>query len=71
MITAQELRRLSELTASKLSALLGPKTSFESAEFLGLTNGGQFCYKVVVDGGELAKVFVTRKLDGSLGVELL
>jgi hypothetical protein len=70
MLTAQELTRITSLKSAQLSALVKGNPQFESVEFLGITNGGQYCYKVVLDGGDLDKVFITRKLDGSLAAEL-
>ena len=75
MITADKLKLLSALEKHNLSAILDQSgytgCSFESAKFLGLTNGGQFCYQVKYwdDGGgpeetlELGKVFVTYHAD--------
>jgi hypothetical protein len=71
MITAEKLKLLSTLEKHNLVAVLAQSgytgCSFESAEFLGITNGGQFCYQVKYfdDGGgpnqtlETGKVFVT------------
>lgn len=51
MITADTLRTLTTFTAPALSRainLSGYKgDKFTKAEFLGMTNGNQFCYKVV------------------------
>jgi hypothetical protein len=51
MITADVLRTLTTFTAPALSRainLSGYKgDKFTKAEFLGMTNGNQFCYKVV------------------------
>ncbi|CAB4241630.1 hypothetical protein UFOVP71_168 [uncultured Caudovirales phage] len=70
MITAQELSRITSLKSAQLSTLLKGNPKFESVEFVGLTNASQFCYKVVFDGGDSDKVFITRKLDGTLAAEL-
>ena len=70
MITAQELTRITSLKSAQLSALVKGNPAFDSAEFLGITNAGQFCYRVEAEMGP-AKVFITRKNDGSLGAELL
>lgn len=69
MITAANLKRLSTLDEQVLTVLakgLYAKRNdkFTGAKFLGLTNGGEFCYNVVyqVEGEtNRAKVFV--KLD--------
>jgi hypothetical protein len=70
MITAQELVRITTLKPAQLSGLLKGNPPFDSAEFLGITNGGQFCYRVIGETGD-SKVFITRKNDGLLGADLL
>jgi hypothetical protein len=65
MITAERLAILTSYNSGALQKALGNKAEgldFTSAKFLGITNGGQFCYKVVfhVQGGtDSAKVFLT------------
>jgi hypothetical protein len=65
MITAERLQLLTSYNSGALQKALGPKAEgleFTSCKFLGLTNGGQFCYTVVfhVKGGtDSAKVFLT------------
>ncbi len=69
MITAQNLKRLSTLDSEVLTGLVQGayakrKDKYTKAQFLGLTNGGEFCYTVLYKAeGEdrSAKVFV--KLD--------
>ena len=65
MITADTLKILTTFTAPALTraamdaGYTGPE--FTSCKFLGITNGGQFCYKVVfqVKGGtDSTKVFL-------------
>ncbi len=65
MISAQRLKFLTTMSASELTndiRLAGyKKDSFKTAKFLGLTNGGEFCYTVTyVEDGETqtTKVFV-------------
>jgi len=67
MITAEALQtliayRAPELTRiAKESGYKGP--AFSSCKFLGITNGGQFCYMVVflVEGGtDSTKLFITH-----------
>jgi hypothetical protein len=70
MITAQELVRITTLKPAQLSGLLKGNPLFDSAEFIGITNAGQFCYRVISETGD-SKVFITRKNDGSLGADLL
>ena len=66
MITAETLTTLLSFTPAALTraaedaGYTGPP--FTSSRFLGITNGGQFCYKVVfqVKGGtDSTKVFLT------------
>jgi hypothetical protein len=66
MITAETLTTLLSFTPAALTRAVedtgytGPP--FTSSQFLGITNGGQFCYRVsflVTDGTERAKVFLT------------
>jgi hypothetical protein len=64
MITADKVKMLTEMGPKGLQALLGKKAqdySLTAAKFLGITNGGEFCYHVVhvVKGGtDSAKVFL-------------
>lgn len=66
MITADTLKTLTSFTAPALTRAAkdngykGP--AFSSCKFLGITNGGQFCYQAVflVEGGtDSTKVFVS------------
>jgi len=66
MITPERLQTLIAYRAPELNSLAresgykGP--AFSSCKFLGITNGGQFCYMVVflVEGGtDSTKVFLT------------
>lgn len=66
MITADTLKTLTTFTAPALTRAAmdagykGP--AFTGAKFIGITNGGQFCYTVVfhVKGGtDSTKVFLT------------
>ena len=75
MITAERLQTLTTFTPKALAMGLAQSgytgVSFETAKFLGITNGGQFCYKVTYfdDAGtgeiEEGKVYLTY--DQSLG----
>lgn len=67
MITPEALQEMISYHAPTLTKLArdsgykGP--AFSSCKFLGITNGGQFCYMVVflVKGGtDSTKVFLTR-----------
>lgn len=67
MITADRLHTLISLGPKALAALLDSsgykECTFKSVKFLGMTNGGQFCYSgiYVGDNGtdETTKVFLT------------
>ena len=66
MITAERLETLTTYTAQALTReinLAGYRGDlFTSCKFLGITNGGQFCYMAVyhVEGGtDSCKVFLT------------
>ena len=66
MITADQLQTLTSFTAPALSRALQlsgyKEDTFTSATFVGMTNAGQFCYKVTYpEHGELAtgKVFLS------------
>ena len=67
MITPDKLKELISYSAPTLTKMAkeggykGP--AFSSCKFLGITNGGQFCYMVVflVEGGtDSTKVFITH-----------
>jgi hypothetical protein len=75
MITAETLQRLISYNAPTLNSLArengykGP--AFSSCKFLGITNGGEFCYMAVflVEGGtDSTKVFITHT-DGRVTVD--
>jgi len=74
MITAEKLETLTTFTPGALTRainLSGYKGDmFTSSKFLGITNGGQFCYYVVfhVEGGtDSTKVFLTyNPTDGTV-----
>lgn len=57
MITAIALKQLTSYNRKQLAWILAESgykgVSFESVTFLGITNGGEFCYKVTFfdDGG--------------------
>jgi hypothetical protein len=65
MITAERLQLLTTYNSGALQKSVGQRAEgleFTSSKFLGITNGGQFCYRVVfhVRGGtDSAKVFLT------------
>ncbi len=66
MILADTVTTLTTMTPKSLSKALGATgykdCKFDSAKFLGLTNGDQFCYSVTfVEDGQVqtGKVFVT------------
>ena len=68
MITANTLQTLTNFGPRDLATLLANSgytgAVFKRAKFLGITNGGQFCYKVTYydesgTGEEEGKVFLT------------
>jgi len=67
MITAERLTLLTTYNAGALHKALGKKGTgyeFVGAKFLGITNGGQFCYNVVFGspdfkGTDSTKVYLT------------
>lgn len=66
MITAETLKTLTEFGPKGLTTLIQQagykEDAFTSCRFLGITNGGQFCYFAVyhVEGGtDSTKVFLT------------
>lgn len=79
MITADRLKTLTSFTPKALAmglAQSGHKgAEFKTAEFLGITNGGQFCYKVTFHDEHLGddtvgKVFLTYNAElGSVSVD--
>jgi hypothetical protein len=62
MITAEQLTTLTTFTAAALTrAVANEDYAFSGSKFLGLTNGGEFCYKCtfpVKGGTDSAKVFL-------------
>jgi hypothetical protein len=69
MITADKLRLLTNMPTFMLTEAIQKqgykKDKFETSEFLGMTNAGQFCYKVsYIEDNELhdTKVFVSHDI---------
>jgi hypothetical protein len=69
MITAEQLTTLTTFTAAALTrALDNEDYQFTGTKFLGITNGGEFCYKCtypVKGGTDSTKVFL--KFDPTVG----
>jgi hypothetical protein len=66
MITADTLRTLTTFTAAALTRAVqdqGQDWEFSQVQFLGMTNGGEFCYRAEVatpeDGPLYRKVFLS------------
>lgn len=66
MITAEKLKLLTTMGPTMLTAVLNSsgykKDKVNECQFLGITNGGQFCYKIDYDNFgvmEYRKAFVT------------
>ena len=80
MITAEVLQTLTTFTKGALAKALDVSgysmCAFKSAKFLGITNGGQFCYKVEYydedgRGATFGKVFLTyNPAEGRVSAEL-
>jgi hypothetical protein len=64
MITAEKLQTLTTFTAAALQRAVGKAAAdmqFTGSKFLGITNGGEFCYLCtypVKGGTDSAKVFL-------------
>ena len=66
MITADKITKLAYLSTIQLEAAIQknyPQDRFTTSRFLGITNGGQFCYEVryfdLIEGEDcFTKVFV-------------
>jgi hypothetical protein len=59
MITAEKLKTLTTLTNTTLGLIAPrPGTRYVSSQFLGMTNGNQFCYSVTDSDGTVSKVFL-------------
>jgi hypothetical protein len=69
MITAEQLTTLTTFTPAALTRALDDEDyQFTGTKFLGLTNGGEFCYKCtfpVKGGTDSTKVFL--KFDPTVG----
>ena len=67
MITADKLQLLINMPAAMLEQTLPTKgrPQLQTAKFLGLTNGYEFCYSVVDSDGGQGKVFL--KYDPTVG----
>ena len=61
MITAQKLKYLTTLPHQLLAAALPKKdrVTLSAAEFIGITNGGQFCYSARDVEDQVFKLFVS------------
>lgn len=61
MITAQKLKYLTTLPHQLLASALPKKdrVTLAAAEFIGITNGGQFCYSAVDAQDQEIKLFVS------------
>ena len=75
MITQVKLQELISHTPQTLATVLHfsgyTGAQFKSAEFIGIANSGQFCYKVVYHdesgtGEDVGKVFLTYNKDGTV-----
>ena len=78
MILATEVRRLQELDRYELSNILAQSgyrdMSFNSVNFLGITNSGDFCYSVKyycshIGAEDTGKVYVSKSATGDFTAE--
>jgi hypothetical protein len=78
MILAEELDKYTTIDRYELRNILARSgytgMSFESVKFLGLTNSGNFCYKVTFfddsdTGEQTGKVFVSKSATGDMVAE--
>lgn len=78
MILAAELNKYTKLTKHELAQVLARSgytgCSFETVKFVGLTNGGQFCYSVTYydeagTGVEVGKVYVCKSATGDMAAD--
>ena len=74
MITADKLALLTSMPTHMLEMALPVKgrPQLQTARFLGMTNGGEFCYSVVDTAGAQSKVFLqydpaVDQVTGTLG----
>jgi hypothetical protein len=61
MITSDKLQLLINMPTAMLEQALGKKAkglTFRERKFLGITNGGEFCYLVTDPEGAYSKVFL-------------
>lgn len=74
MITADILRKCAWINTSTLESILRksyPKDTIIKSEFIGITNGNQFCYKIMyfddIEGeNRWSKAFVWQDNNGEL-----
>lgn len=78
MILAEELNKYTTLDRYELRNILARSgytgMSFESVKFLGITNSGDFCYKVTFwddsdTGEQTGKVYVNKDATGDMIAE--
>jgi len=78
MILAEELNKYTTLDRYELRNILARSgytgMSFESVKFLGITNSGDFCYKVTFwddsdTGEQMGKVYVNKDATGDMIAE--
>ena len=60
MITAEKLTLLTSMPTHMLEMALPAKgrPKLQTRRFLGITNGGEFCYNVIDEAGAMSKVFL-------------
>lgn len=71
MITNEQIRKMGYLSNTALTELLANEFTDQilDSEFVGVTNGGQFCYDIIVEtkwGIKHDKAFVWQENDGKV-----
>jgi hypothetical protein len=75
MITVDQLRKCAYLSATQIESLIRknyPKDTVIQSDFVGISNGNQFCYKISYpdeqskNGLSYCKVFVYIDSDGNI-----
>lgn len=69
MITAEQVKKMGQLTPESLLGLLEENFKILDSEFVGITNGGQFCYDIIIEskyGVKHDKIFVWQDDSGKV-----
>lgn len=74
MITADKIRRCANLSTTELERALQfmyPKDTIIASKFVGITNGGQFCYTITyydetIEENTMTKLFVDTDFNNEI-----